>query len=135
MGLIGKIGTWVIREACRVAATWPEHLSISVNLSPIQFTGTVRDVVAAALIDAGLKPQQLEVEITESLLLRDTGAVMDDDSRADIPTLTMATENAGYPSQPLTAPGRESDDGHGSDGSSDATQLHYHLPALRPAGN
>jgi diguanylate cyclase (GGDEF)-like protein len=78
MGLISKIGTWVIREACRVAATWPEHLSISVNLSPIQFTGSVPDVVAIALSDAGLKPQRLEVEITESLLLRDTGAVMEE---------------------------------------------------------
>jgi EAL domain-containing protein (putative c-di-GMP-specific phosphodiesterase class I) len=78
MGLINRIGTWVIREACRIAATWPDHLSISVNLSPIQFTDGVRDIIAGALSDTGLKPQRLEVEITESLLLRDTGTVMEE---------------------------------------------------------
>ena len=37
--LIDKIGAWVLREACRTAATWPEHLTVAVNLSPAQFDG------------------------------------------------------------------------------------------------
>ncbi len=55
--LIDRIGTWVLREACRTAVTWPGDLTISVNLSPAQFaTGTITTVVAAALADSGLDP-------------------------------------------------------------------------------
>jgi EAL domain-containing protein (putative c-di-GMP-specific phosphodiesterase class I) len=78
MGLIRKIGTWVIQEACRVAATWPDHLNVSVNLSPLQFTSGISNIVADAISEAGLQPQRLEIEITENLLLRDTGAVMEE---------------------------------------------------------
>jgi len=68
--LIGKIGAWVLREACRAAAAWPEHLTVAVNLSPAQFlAGNVSDIVAAALQEAGLAPHRLELEITETLLL------------------------------------------------------------------
>jgi diguanylate cyclase (GGDEF)-like protein len=77
MGLIGRIGAWVVREACRTAATWPKHLTVAVNLSPAQFAAdSVSDMVAAALMETGLAPSRLELEITESLLLGDTGAVM-----------------------------------------------------------
>jgi diguanylate cyclase (GGDEF)-like protein len=75
--LIDKIGAWVLREACRAAATWPEHLTVAVNLSPAQFlAGSVSDVVAAALKEAGLAAHRLELEITETLLLRNTEAIM-----------------------------------------------------------
>ena len=77
MGLIGKIGTWVIRTACLAAAQWPEHLTVAVNLSPAQFhAGSVHDVVAAALAESTLEPSRLELEITETLLLRDTDAIL-----------------------------------------------------------
>ena len=53
--LIDKIGVWVLREACGMAATWPEDLTVAVNLSPAQFlAGGVSDIVAAALKDMGL---------------------------------------------------------------------------------
>jgi diguanylate cyclase (GGDEF)-like protein len=75
--LIDKIGAWVLREACRTAATWPEHLTVAVNLSPAQFVaGRVSDIVAAALNEAGLAAHRLELEITETLLLGNTGAIM-----------------------------------------------------------
>jgi len=75
--LIGKIGAWVLREACRLAATWPEHLTVAVNLSPAQFTaGSVSDLVAAALKEAGLAAHRLELEITETLLLGNSEAIM-----------------------------------------------------------
>ena len=75
--LIDKIGAWVLREACRTAATWPEHLTIAVNLSPAQFlAGGFSDIVAAALKEAGLAAHRLELEITETLLLGNSEAIM-----------------------------------------------------------
>ena len=77
LGLIDKIGTWVLREACRTAATWPEHLTVAVNLSPAQFlAGSVSDIVAAALKETGLAAHRLELEITETLLLGNSEAIM-----------------------------------------------------------
>jgi diguanylate cyclase (GGDEF)-like protein len=75
--LIGEIGTWVLREACKTAATWPEPLAVAVNLSPLQFeAGDVSAIVAGALRDSGLDPYRLELEITESLLLGNTDAIL-----------------------------------------------------------
>jgi diguanylate cyclase (GGDEF)-like protein len=72
-GTINAIGQWVLREACRTASTWPEHVRVAVNLSPIQFKSrTLVDHVVAALSEAGLAPSRLELEITESLLLSNT---------------------------------------------------------------
>jgi diguanylate cyclase (GGDEF)-like protein len=75
--LIDKIGAWVLREACRAATSWPEHLTVAVNLSPAQFVpGNVSEIVAAALKEAGLAPHRLELEITETLLLGNTETIM-----------------------------------------------------------
>jgi EAL domain-containing protein (putative c-di-GMP-specific phosphodiesterase class I) len=70
MRLIDKIGEWVLQQACRTAATWPEHLSVAVNLSPAQFVvGSISTLVASALKDSGLPAHRLELEVTENLLL------------------------------------------------------------------
>jgi diguanylate cyclase (GGDEF)-like protein len=75
--LIDKIGAWVLREACRTAMLFPKDLKIAVNLSPAQFAaGSVSSIVAAALKETGLDPHRLELEITETLLLGDSEAVM-----------------------------------------------------------
>ncbi len=75
--LIDKIGAWVLNEACRMAATWPNPLAVAVNLSPAQFaSGSVSEIVAAALAESGLAPDRLELEITETLLLGDNKAIM-----------------------------------------------------------
>jgi diguanylate cyclase (GGDEF)-like protein len=75
--LIEKIGTWVVREACRTAASWPDHLTVAVNVSVAQFqAGTVSRTVATALEQSGLPASRLELEITESLLLGDNDAIM-----------------------------------------------------------
>ena len=64
--LIGKIGAWVLREACKTAADWPEPLTVAVNLSPAQFeAGSISTIVASALRETGLAPCRLELEITE----------------------------------------------------------------------
>jgi diguanylate cyclase (GGDEF)-like protein len=77
MQVIEKIGTWVLREACRTAATWPEPLTVAVNLSPAQFLcGSVSDIVAAALNESGLAANRLELEITETLLLGNSEAIL-----------------------------------------------------------
>jgi diguanylate cyclase (GGDEF)-like protein len=75
--LIDRIGAWVLHEACRAAAAWPEHLTVAVNLSPSQFeAGSVSEMVAAALKNADLAAHRLELEITESLLLGNTDAIL-----------------------------------------------------------
>jgi diguanylate cyclase (GGDEF)-like protein len=78
--LIERIGAWALRAACRTAVTWPGNLTVAVNLSPAQFlpglAGSISDIVAAALKDAGLAAHRLELEITETLLLGDSGAIM-----------------------------------------------------------
>ncbi len=77
MGLISVIGSFVLRRACATAAQWPSHLTVAVNLSPAQFeNGNVYKEVAEALERSGLAPHRLELEITETLLLRDTEAVL-----------------------------------------------------------
>jgi diguanylate cyclase (GGDEF)-like protein len=77
MGLIGAIGAWVLREACRTAMTWPSPLKVAVNLSPAQFSDDdLYQIVVAALADSGLEPSRLELEITEGLLLKDSEAVL-----------------------------------------------------------
>jgi diguanylate cyclase (GGDEF)-like protein len=78
MRLISSIGAWVIAHACEVAATWPEHLSVSVNLSPLQFVeGDLCGIIEAALTGSALDPRRLELEITEGLLLHNTEAVLE----------------------------------------------------------
>jgi diguanylate cyclase (GGDEF)-like protein len=75
--LIDKLGEWVLREACKAAQSWPETLSVAVNLSAVQFEGDdIEEVVARALRDSGLAPRRLELEITETLMLRNSDGVM-----------------------------------------------------------
>ncbi len=71
-GLIVPIGEWVLRQACVTAANWPQTIGVSVNLSPAQFKSrNLVTSIVAALSEAGLAPQRLELEITESVLLQD----------------------------------------------------------------
>jgi len=70
IGLIGTLGQWVLRRACRDASTWPNPLKVAVNLSPAQFRQkTLAHSVVAALDESGLAPGRLELEITETALL------------------------------------------------------------------
>ncbi|HEY1607326.1 MAG TPA: EAL domain-containing protein [Allosphingosinicella sp.] len=71
-GLIIPIGEWVLRQACRDAATWPSDIGVAVNLSAAQFKrGDLVAMTTSALGAAGLAPTRLELEITESVLLHD----------------------------------------------------------------
>jgi diguanylate cyclase (GGDEF)-like protein len=72
IGAIRAIDRWVLREACREAASWPNPLSIAVNLSPIDFRqNDIPAMILAVLLETGLNPQRLEVEITEGVLIDD----------------------------------------------------------------
>ncbi len=69
-GLIKAIGDWALEEACMTAASWPDHLTIAVNLSAPQFDNArIVETVTRALAESGLAPHRLELEITESLLI------------------------------------------------------------------
>jgi EAL domain-containing protein (putative c-di-GMP-specific phosphodiesterase class I) len=65
-GLIIPLGEWILREACREAASWPRPLKIAVNISPVQFyRGDLPRLVHAILMETGLSPGWLELEITQ----------------------------------------------------------------------
>jgi diguanylate cyclase (GGDEF)-like protein len=71
-GLIGRIGEWMIAEACKCAAQWPSHISVSINVSPIEIRDRgLLERVKQALVTSGLAPERLELEITEGVLLHD----------------------------------------------------------------
>lgn len=78
IGMIEPLGLWVLEDACRQAAGWPLDLSVSVNLSPAQFRSpTLYQDVVDTLKSTGLKPSRLQLEITESVLLHDTDAILE----------------------------------------------------------
>jgi diguanylate cyclase (GGDEF)-like protein/PAS domain S-box-containing protein len=71
-GLIVEMGEWILRQACHEAASWPTPLQIAVNLSPVQFMhGDVVGLVHSILLETGLAPDRLELEITEGVLIED----------------------------------------------------------------
>jgi diguanylate cyclase (GGDEF)-like protein len=77
IGVIGQLGAWVLERACVEAARWPADVRLAVNLSPAQFVH--RDLmvdVLAALEHSGLPADRLELEITETVMLQDTGATL-----------------------------------------------------------
>jgi diguanylate cyclase (GGDEF)-like protein len=76
-GMIVAIGEWALSEACRQAVTWPEHLKVSVNLSPVQFLvpnlpGKIRQILSKT----GLVPQRLVLEITERILMDNSAEII-----------------------------------------------------------
>jgi EAL domain-containing protein (putative c-di-GMP-specific phosphodiesterase class I) len=70
--LIIPLGNWVLRTACATAAAWSEPYRIAVNISPVQFAqGNLPETVHELLLETGLSPSRLELEITESVLVTD----------------------------------------------------------------
>jgi diguanylate cyclase (GGDEF)-like protein len=77
IGLIVPLGEWVLKQACAAAVDWPGGEKVSVNLSPVQFASArLVSVVTSALQSSGLDASRLELEITESVLMRDTEATL-----------------------------------------------------------
>ncbi len=71
-GIILTIGEWVLRTACREAAAWPRPLTVAVNVSAVQIhNANFAHIVHEILFETGLAPARLELEITETALVRD----------------------------------------------------------------
>ena len=76
-GLINAIGDWVLRQACLEAMNWPSHISVAVNVSPVQFkTPSLVLTVISALAASGLPAHRLELEVTESVLMQNNEATL-----------------------------------------------------------
>jgi diguanylate cyclase (GGDEF)-like protein len=76
-GLISELGAWILDTACAQAVHWPEHITVAVNISPLQFnSGHLPLTVAAALAKSDLDPDRLMLEITEGVFLNDTEQTM-----------------------------------------------------------
>jgi diguanylate cyclase (GGDEF)-like protein len=74
-GLIVPLGEWIMQRACADAASWPSHVKIAVNISAVQFRrGNLFDVILCTLVETGLAPERLELEITETSLLENQEA-------------------------------------------------------------
>ena len=69
-GLMRPLGEWILRQACQDGAAWPSNIRIAVNLAASQFdSGNLFDTVLGALVESGLSPDRLELEITDAALL------------------------------------------------------------------
>lgn len=77
LGLISRIGSSVLRRACKDAASWPGHIGLAVNVSPVQLLDPrLPQTVRQALDEADLPPERLEVEITETALINNDEAAL-----------------------------------------------------------
>ena len=100
-GLILKIGDWVLQEACREARTWPANGSgspprVAVNISALQFQQPqLPELVKSVLAESGLPPSQLELEVTEASLMRDSGEVLDVLDRLSQSGVSIAIDSFG----------------------------------------
>jgi diguanylate cyclase (GGDEF)-like protein/PAS domain S-box-containing protein len=74
-GLIVPLGEWILQRACADAASWPAHVKIAINISAVQFKrGNLFEVILCTLVETGLAPERLELEITETSLLENQEA-------------------------------------------------------------
>jgi diguanylate cyclase (GGDEF)-like protein len=77
-GLVEELGDWVLHQACQDAATWPEDITVAVNVSPIQLVGpSLPATVSEALRKARMQPNRLELEVTESVFMSGAGNAVD----------------------------------------------------------
>lgn len=77
-GLIIPMGEWVLRTACREAMAWSDRLGVSVNLSPVQLQDPgLPQLITLILVETGLNPSRLELEVTETALIRDRERTLD----------------------------------------------------------
>jgi diguanylate cyclase (GGDEF)-like protein len=96
-GLIAPIGRWVLHEALRTAATWPDQIGVAINLSPAQFQKNcdLVDQIRAALDASGIKPCRLELEITESVFLANNELTMETLGRLKAMGVRIALDDFG----------------------------------------
>jgi diguanylate cyclase (GGDEF)-like protein len=77
-GLMPAIGEWVIDEACKAAVTWPDPITVALNISPKQMVqAALPNLVSEALARHKLPGNRLELEVTEGVFLGDNGSTLD----------------------------------------------------------
>ncbi|MFL6777468.1 MAG: putative bifunctional diguanylate cyclase/phosphodiesterase [Sphingomicrobium sp.] len=77
-GLMAPIGEWVIDEACKAAATWPENITVALNISPKQIgMAALPNLVSEALARYKVAGNRIELEVTEGVFLGDNGSTLD----------------------------------------------------------
>ena len=99
-GMIGVVGEWVLREACKQNRTWQQQglprLPVAVNLSAIQFNRrNMADMIGDILTETGLDAQYLELEFTESAVMRDTREIGHTIRRLDELGVRLALDDFG----------------------------------------
>jgi diguanylate cyclase len=95
-GAILQVGEWVLRKACQEAATWSEDLTIAVNVSAVQIhNANFAHALHEILIESGLKPERLELEITETALIRDLDRALSTLRRAKLLGVRIAMDDFG----------------------------------------
>ncbi|QNM82021.1 EAL domain-containing protein [Sphingomonas sabuli] len=78
IGLMPDIGEWVIDEACRAAASWPDYINVALNVSPKQIVlASLPNVVSEALARYRVQGNRIELEVTEGIFLGDNGPTLD----------------------------------------------------------
>lgn len=76
-GFINVLGEFILKQACKDGLTWPEHLKIAVNFSPLQFNNSnVFELISHTLTHYKLTPERLEIELTESAMITNTAQVL-----------------------------------------------------------
>jgi len=74
-GLVVALGEWVLQRACSDAVSWPADVKLAINISAVQFRkGNLFDVILCTLVETGLAPERLELEITEAALVENQEA-------------------------------------------------------------
>jgi EAL domain-containing protein (putative c-di-GMP-specific phosphodiesterase class I) len=95
-GAIVPIGEWVLRTACAEAARWKRPLAVAINVSAVQLhTGNLPELVAQVLEETGLDPARLELEITETSLIKDIGRAIDTLSKLKALGVQIAMDDFG----------------------------------------
>jgi diguanylate cyclase len=95
-GVILQLGEWVLRKACQEAATWSEDLTIAVNVSTVQIhNANFAHVLHEILFETGLKPERLELEITETALIRDLDRALSTLRRVKLLGVRIAMDDFG----------------------------------------
>jgi diguanylate cyclase (GGDEF)-like protein len=95
-GLMLPLGEWIVQQACIDAAAWPPHIKIAVNISAAQFSkGNLFDVILRALVESGLSPERLEVELAETSLLEKNQATQQTIGQLKNLGISMVLDNCG----------------------------------------
>jgi diguanylate cyclase (GGDEF)-like protein len=95
-GIIMELGEWVIEEACRAAAVWPENISVAVNVSAKQLIfPALPNTINEAIRHNRLQPNRLELEVTESVFMGDSANAIDVLKRLRALGVSMALDDFG----------------------------------------